>query len=125
MGKSRATESPKAELHSFRLHKRIQRGIPVLVLILTLNKNPISKSLRNHSDLGNPGICCKCANLVSESQILTLPFLTLSPLVHPTNPSGCRLAMPKIRGMKKTQPSDHPHACGYAQPWGRVTTCLE
>ena len=48
--------------------------------------------------------CCTFANLVSESRIPTFPFLTLSPLVQPTNPMGCRVATAKIRGVERLSP---------------------
>lgn len=123
MDKSCAAESPKAWWHSVKLHKCIWRDISVLVLILIRNKNPISKSIKNYFDLGNLGIIANVKSLVSNSQVPIHPFLILSPLVHSTNLICFSGKAPNVRN-ERTQPPDHHHPCGFAQPLGLVTTSL-
>lgn len=128
MDKSRAAESSKAWWHSLKWHECIWRSTPVLVLSLILNKNPTSKSIKNYFDLENLGIV---ANVKTSS----LRARILSPLCCPSNnwstpqtPSAAEWQCPKKRGTKRTQPPDHRHPCGFAQPlfrtcdyifWGR------
>lgn len=106
MDKSCAAESPKAWWHSVKLHKCIWRDIPVLVLILIRNKNPISKLIKNYFDLGNLGIIANVKSLVSNSQVPIHPFLILSPLVHSTNLICFSGKAPNVRN-ERTQPPDH------------------
>lgn len=78
MDKSRAAESPKVWWRSLKWHKCIWRSIPILVLILILNKNPISKSIKNYFELENLGI-------VANVKTLSLRARILFPLCYPSN----------------------------------------
>lgn len=103
MYKSYAAKSPKAWWHSVKLHKCIWRGIPVLVLILIPNKNPISKSIKNYFDLRNLGIIANVKTLSLRARFLFILFLSCHHWSTPQT-SSVLVAMPQMWGMKELSP---------------------